>query len=122
MATVAFASLKYASKLCDAAGPASRFRSPRLLCRRCLSRKRLDFCAQENSLTRDHFTEVLNTRFGEFGVQMDARFAGQDAKFFGQSPGTGAGTVTVKDDPRVIMPLGSTQGYIECEHEHSAEC
>jgi hypothetical protein len=38
----------------------------------------------ENILTRDHFTEVLNTRFGEFGAQMDARFAQQDAKFEGR--------------------------------------
>jgi hypothetical protein len=35
----------------------------------------------ENILTKDHFTEALNARFGEFGAQMDARFAEQDAKF-----------------------------------------
>jgi hypothetical protein len=38
----------------------------------------------ENILTKDHFTEVLNTRFGEFGARMDARFAQQDAKFEGR--------------------------------------
>ena len=38
------------------------------------------FCA-ENILTRDHFIEVLNARFGKVGAQMDARFAEQDVEF-----------------------------------------
>ncbi|MDO8864155.1 hypothetical protein Q6D67_20935 [Haliea sp. E1-2-M8] len=75
MTTLAFDSLRYARRLRDAGVP-----EPQADVQAELMAEAFGFYA-ENILTRDHFTEVLNARFGEFGAQMDARFAEQDAKF-----------------------------------------
>ncbi|PLW80979.1 hypothetical protein CWI75_17960 [Kineobactrum sediminis] len=74
MASMAFDTLQYARRL-RAAG----FPEPQADVQAELMAEAFGFYA-ENLLTRDHFTEVLNARFGEFGALMDARFAAQDAR------------------------------------------
>ena len=75
MSTLAFDSLRYARKLRDAGVP-----EPQADVQAELMAEAFGFYA-ENILTRDHFTEVLNSRFGEFGAQMDARFTELEARF-----------------------------------------
>ncbi len=75
MATLAFDSLRYARRLRDAGVP-----EPQADAQAELMAEAFGFYA-DNILTKDHFTEVLNARFGEFGAQMDARFTERDAKF-----------------------------------------
>ncbi|PLW80981.1 hypothetical protein CWI75_17970 [Kineobactrum sediminis] len=69
MASMAFDTLQYARRL-RAAG----FPEPQADVQAELMAEAFGFYA-ENLLTRDHFTGVLNARFGEFGALMDARFS-----------------------------------------------
>jgi hypothetical protein len=75
MATMAFDSLRYARRLREVGVP-----EPQAEVQAELMAEAFGFYA-ENILTRDHFTEVLNARFAEFGAKIDQRFAEQDAKF-----------------------------------------
>jgi len=75
MTSMAFDTLRYNRRLLEAGVP-----EPQAEVQAELMAEAFGFYA-DNLLTKDHFTEVLNARFSEFGALQDLRFAEQDAKF-----------------------------------------
>ena len=75
MTSMAFDTLRYNRRLLEAGVP-----EPQAEVQAELMAEAFGFYAA-NLLTKDHFTEVLNARFSEFGAVQDLRFAEQDAKF-----------------------------------------
>lgn len=75
MTSMAFDTLRYARRLREAGVP-----EPQAEVQAELMAEAFGFYA-ENLLTRDHFTEVLNARFGELGARLDQRWAELEATF-----------------------------------------
>ncbi len=75
MATMAFDTLRYARRLCEAGVP-----EPQADAQAELMAEAFGFYA-DNLLTRDHFTEVLNARFAEQDERIERRLDAVESKF-----------------------------------------